>query len=56
MVVSDHLEVRVLHGVLWGDALGVVVPKHLAEKVKSFVADEGLILSSDELGPWLAGV
>jgi len=52
----DRLEVRVLHGVLRGDALCVVVPEHLGEQVESLISDKMLVLAMNELVPRLLGV
>ena len=54
VVIPDRLEVNVSHRVLWRHSFRVVVPEHLAEKIKSFVADELIVLRIDKFGPWFA--
>ena len=56
MELLDGLEVGVLHGVLGGDALGVVVAEHLGQHVEGLLADEVLVLAVHELVPRLLRV
>ena len=56
VVVSNYFEVWVLHCVLGADSFGMVISQHLSEEVKSFIADEGMVLLTDEFLPWLASV
>ena len=54
MCVSYGLEVGVKHCIFWSDSLGVVVPEHLAQQVKSFIRYEVVVLGIDEFVPGLA--
>ena len=54
MVVSHSLKVNVVHGILGGHTLSVVVSQHLAQKVKSLVTHQLVVLRVNELGPGLA--
>lgn len=51
MVLLYGLEVRVLHRILGGDALPMIVPKHLRQEIQGLFRDQVLILSVDELVP-----
>jgi len=46
----------VFHGLSWGDALSMVVLKHLSKQVNSFVSHQRIVLSIDKLIPGLTGV
>ena len=56
MVFLDGLEVGVLHGVLGGDALGMIVSQHLRQHVDGLFRHEVLILAGDEFMPGFLGV
>ena len=54
VIVTNWLEIGVLHGVFGSDSFGVVIPEHLAEQVECFITDELIVGLVDELGPGFA--
>lgn len=54
MVVANGLKVGVIHGVFGRNSFGMVVSKHLAQKVQSFIRNKLVVLGVNEFSPRLA--
>ena len=54
MILSNWLKVGVGHGVSGSDSLSMVISQHHAQKVKSLIRYELVVLLVDKLGPRLS--